>query len=72
MLSLYLKIHVRILSIKNLDKPILICNEDNRFITAEQMRESTYPKARLELRGTAPAVTIAALRALENGENPYC
>ena len=36
----------RILSIKNLDKPILICNEEHRFITAEQMRGiNIIPKA---------------------------
>ena len=64
----------RILSTKNIDKPILICNEEHRFITAEQMREiNIIPKAILLEpvgRGTAPAVTIAALRALENDENP--
>ena len=64
----------RILSIKNLDNPILICNEEHRFITAEQMRGiNIIPKAILLEpvgRGTAPAVTIAALRALENAENP--
>ena len=71
-LSLYFKIHED-LSIKNLDKPILICNEEYRFITAEQMREiNIIPKAILlePVGRDGPAVTIAALRALENGENP--
>ena len=59
----------RILSIENLDNPILICNEEHRFIAAEQLRKiNIKPKAILLEplgRGTAPAVTIAVLKALE-------
>ena len=29
----------RILTLKNLKKPILVCNEEHRFIVAEQLRE---------------------------------
>ena len=28
----------RILSLENLDKPIIVCNEEHRFIVAEQIR----------------------------------
>ena len=49
----------RILSIKNLDKPILICNEEHRFITAEQMRGiNIIPKAILLFPPTAFALTL--------------
>ena len=36
----------RISNLENIDKPILICNETNRFIVAEQIREINLdPKA---------------------------
>ena len=46
-------------------KPLLICNEDHRFIAAEQMRGIDTPcEIILEPMGrnTAPAVALAALR----------
>ena len=59
----------RILSIKNIDNPILICNEEHRFIVAEQMREINITPSSIILepfgRSTAPAITLAALKALE-------
>ena len=62
----------RILGIKNIKNPILICNEEHRFIVADQMKEiNINPKAIiLEPFGknTAPAITIAALKALEEDE----
>lgn len=65
----------RILSIKNISNPILICNKEHRFIAAEQLRNiNINPKSILLEpfgRGTAPAVTIAALKAKENSENPF-
>ena len=38
-LSLLQKTILRIQPLKNLQKPILVCNEQHRFIVAEQMRE---------------------------------
>ena len=38
-LSLLQKTIKRILPLENLKKPILVCNEEHRFIVAEQMRE---------------------------------
>ncbi len=65
----------RILSIENLDNPILICNEEHRFITAEQLRKINIKPKSILLeplgRGTAPAVTIAVLKALEKDKNPF-
>jgi mannose-1-phosphate guanylyltransferase len=46
--------------------PMLICNEEHRFLAAEQMRQSGYEDARIILepcgRNTAPAIALAALQ----------
>ncbi len=64
----------RIKHLNQIDKPILICNEEHRFIAAEQLREiNTSPKSIIlepEQKNTAPAITIAALEATENGDDP--
>ncbi len=64
----------RILPLKNLKKPILVCNEEHRFIVAEQMREINIEDFVILLepfgRNTAPAITIAALKSLELEEDP--
>ena len=51
------------------DDPIIICNEEQRFIVAEQMRQIGEPKILLEPlgRNTAPAIALAALKAHEQG-----
>ena len=64
----------RLEGLDGLAKPLLICNEDHRFIVAEQMRQiGVDPKAILLEpigRNTAPAVTVAALQATAQGEDP--
>ena len=64
----------RLEGIADLQPPLLICNEDHRFIVAEQMRQiGVEPNAILLEpmgRNTAPAVTVAALQATANGEDP--
>ena len=64
----------RISHFENLNNPILICNEEHRFIAAEQMRAIDVKPRSIFLepfgRNTAPAITIAALKALEKGEDP--
>ena len=37
--TLLQKTQLRMQGIKNIDDPILICNEEHRFIVAEQMKE---------------------------------
>ena len=73
-LSLLQKTIQRILSLKNLTKPILVCNEEHRFIVAEQMRELNIEDSIILLepfgRNTAPAITVAALKSLELEEDP--
>ena len=60
--------------IKNIENPILICNEAHRFIVAEQMREINIKPQSILLepfgRNTAPAITLAALKSKEVYENP--
>jgi len=67
--SLLQNTQLRLQKLKNLDSPILICNEEHRFIVAEQMRQIDITPFSILLepfgRNTAPAITIAALKALE-------
>ena len=57
----------RIKACKNIDDPMIICNEEHRFIVAEQIRElNIRPKSILLEpigRNTAPAITAASLKA---------
>ena len=66
--SLLQKTQLRTSKINYVEDPILICNEEHRFIVAEQMREiNVIPKSIILEpfgRNTAPAITIAALKAL--------
>ncbi len=64
----------RINGLSNLLDPILICNEDHRFIVAEQMREIDTKPLSILLepfgRNTAPAVVLGAIKALEINNDP--
>jgi mannose-1-phosphate guanylyltransferase/mannose-6-phosphate isomerase len=55
-------------------EPIIICHEDHRFLAQEQLREAGIGLgvALLEPvgRNTAPALTLAALQAIEHGQDP--
>ncbi len=65
----------RLKGIENLIEPILICNRENRFIVAEQMREIKINPISIILepfgRNTAPAILLAALKSLEISDNPH-
>jgi mannose-1-phosphate guanylyltransferase/mannose-6-phosphate isomerase len=54
--------------------PLVVTNEAHRFIALEQLREIGKTDARFLLepagRNTAPALTLAALQAVENGLDP--
>jgi len=66
--------HQRLEGIAALQPPLLICNEDHRFIVAEQMRQIGVEPAAILLepmgRNTAPAVAVAALQATAHGDDP--
>ncbi len=73
--SLLQKTNERILTLKNLNNPILICNEEHRFIVAEQMRDSEIDPCSIILepfgKNTAPAIIMGALISLEQDKNPF-
>ncbi len=54
--------------------PIVVCNENHRFMVAEQLRLLGLAEGRILLepvgRNTAPALTLAALAAQEGGGDP--
>lgn len=53
--------------------PMVVCNEETRFLAAEQMRQlGQAAKILLEPAGrnTAPAIALAALSAMRSGEDP--
>ena len=64
----------RIKKIKDIFNPIIVCNEEHRFITAEQIRAIKINPDSILLepcsRNTAPAIAVAALHSLENGDDP--
>jgi len=58
----------------DVSEPIIICHEDHRFLAQEQLREAGIGLGAALLepvgRNTAPALTLAALHAIENGQDP--
>lgn len=65
-----------ILRLRGLDAatPQLICNEQHRFLAAEQLRQLDMEHASILLepvgRNTAPAIALAALQACKDGQDP--
>ena len=55
-------------------EPIIICHEDHRFLAQEQLRETGIGLGAALLepvgRNTAPALTLAALQAIQHGQDP--
>ena len=62
----------RLAGIEGLAPPIVVCNEEHRFLVAEQLREIGVTPAAILLepagRNTAPAVALAAAAALQERE----
>ncbi len=54
--------------------PSIICNEEHRFLVAEQMRQINVVNSDILLepvgRNTAPAIALAAFQACEDGDDP--
>jgi len=54
--------------------PIVICNEEHRFLVAEQLRQINVKNGQILLepigRNTAPAIALSALAATQQGEDP--
>ena len=64
----------RLSGLNNVKNPILICNEEHRFIVAEQMREINVKPNSIILepfgKNTLPAIVISALISRDQGTNP--
>ncbi len=65
---------LRLDGIEGMGAPMVICNEDHRFMTAEQLRLIDKDPMAIILepvgRNTAPAIALAALKLLESNEDP--
>ena len=65
---------IRLSGLEDIGNPIVICNDNHRFIVAEQLREIEITAESILLepmgRNTAPALAIAALRMLSQGLDP--
>ena len=72
--TLLQKTYERLLGLEGLEHPILICNEEHRFIVAEQFRAINIDPQAIILepigRNTAPAIAVAALKAISLGKDP--
>ena len=57
-----------------INETLIVTNEEHRFLVLDQLRELPEVKASLLLepagRNTAPALTLAALQATQNGDDP--
>ncbi|MCD1124792.1 mannose-1-phosphate guanylyltransferase/mannose-6-phosphate isomerase [Jinshanibacter sp. LJY008] len=64
----------RLNDISDSTKPLIVCNEEHRFIAAEQLRQLNKLDKNIILepfgRNTAPAIALAALYALSHGDDP--
>lgn len=63
----------RLQGLDDVDKTMIICNEDYRFMVAEQAHSTSLDTSAIILepvgRNTAPAIALAAFYALEKDEN---
>lgn len=65
---------IRLEGVPDLGDPIVVCNEEHRFMVAEQLQEIGQTQAAILLeplaRNTAPALALAAVKAQTMAENP--
>ena len=65
---------LRLNGVANLAPPIVVCNEEHRFMVAEQLHEIGQGRGSIILepvaRNTAPALALAAIHAKSLAENP--
>ena len=64
----------RLNGLARVSSPLVICNEEHRFMVAEQLRQAGFEAEKILLepvgRNTAPALTLAALYFSEKGQDP--
>lgn len=72
--SLFQKTLMRLPQIPLATPPLIVCNESHRFMAAAQMQAIDMKHSGIILepvgRNTCPAITVAAIAALKNGEDP--
>ena len=65
---------LRLYGIEEMTSPIIVCNEAHRFMTAEQVRQIQIEPEAIVLepvgKNTAPAIAVAALKAMEQKNDP--
>jgi mannose-1-phosphate guanylyltransferase/mannose-6-phosphate isomerase len=65
---------LRLEGLPDLGDPVVVCNEEHRFMVAEQLQEIGQARAAILLeplaRNTAPALALAALKAQTMADNP--
>ena len=73
--SLFQNTLSRLEGVPDVENPIVVCNNDHRFLVAEQLRQLGKEHCKLLLepvgRNTAPAVALAALCALQDNVDPF-
>ncbi len=73
-LSLFQDTLQRLASLDEVLPAMVVCNEKHRFLIAEQAQAIGYELSAILLepaaRNTAPAITLAALQAVESGQDP--
>ncbi len=71
--TLLQKTFTRLKSLKDIRNPFIICNEEHRFIVAEQMRSINVNPNEILLepfgKNTAPAIALAVLKLLEKNND---
>lgn len=65
---------LRLQGMENLLDPLVTCNEENRFMTAEHLKNISVNSSSIVLepvgRNTAPAIAVSAILALERHRDP--
>ena len=72
-LSMLQETAARVDGLANVSAPLVVCNEEHRFLVAEQFRNERRKAGSIILepegKNTAPAVALAALRAVQTDES---
>jgi len=72
--SMFQSTLTRLNGLDSLEAPLIVCNNEHRFMVAEQLQEIGLEANGIILepcaRNTAPAIALAALKAMDNGEDP--
>ncbi|WP_439503628.1 mannose-1-phosphate guanylyltransferase/mannose-6-phosphate isomerase [Methylophaga sp.] len=72
--SMFQSTLTRLDGLDSLEAPLIVCNNEHRFMVAEQLQEIGLEANGIILepcaRNTAPAIALAALKAMDKGEDP--